>query len=97
LTNAKGFTVYSFAPDTPTTSKCYGSCAAYWPPVTGTPAASPGVPGRVATIKRTDGTEQLTYNGHPLYTYVGDTAAGQARGNNLNLNGGLWHEVRVSR
>jgi predicted lipoprotein with Yx(FWY)xxD motif len=97
LTNAKGFTVYSFAPDTPTTSKCYGSCAAYWPPVTGTPAASPGVPGRVATIKRTDGTEQLTYNGRPLYTYVGDTAAGQARGNNLNLNGGLWHEVRVSR
>jgi predicted lipoprotein with Yx(FWY)xxD motif len=97
LTNAKGFTVYSFAPDTPTTSKCYGSCAAYWPPVTGTPTASPGVPGRVATIKRTDGTEQLTYNGHPLYTYVGDTAAGQARGNNLNLNGGLWHEVRVSR
>jgi predicted lipoprotein with Yx(FWY)xxD motif len=97
LTNAKGFTVYSFAPDTPTTSKCYGSCAAYWPPVTGTTAAGQGLPGKVATIKRTDGTEQLTYNGHPLYTYVGDTAAGQARGNNLNLNGGLWHEVRVSR
>ena len=96
LTNAKGFTVYSFAPDTPTTSKCYGSCAAYWPPVTGTPAASPGVPGRVATVKRTDSTEQLTYNGHPLYTYVGDTAAGQARGNNLNLNGGLWHEIVVT-
>jgi len=43
-------TVYWFAPDTPTTSKCYGSCAAYWPPVTGTAAASPGVPGRVGTI-----------------------------------------------
>jgi predicted lipoprotein with Yx(FWY)xxD motif len=97
LTNAKGFTLYSFAPDTPATSKCYGSCAAYWPPVTGTSAASPGAPGRVATIKRTDGTEQLTYNGHPLYTYIGDTAPGQARGNNLNLNGGLWHEVRVSQ
>jgi predicted lipoprotein with Yx(FWY)xxD motif len=97
LTNAKGFTLYSFAPDTPVTSKCYGSCAAYWPPVTGTVAVSPGVPGRVGTIKRTDGTEQLTYNGHPLYTYVGDTAPGQARGNNLNLNGGLWHEIRVSR
>jgi predicted lipoprotein with Yx(FWY)xxD motif len=55
LTNAKGFTLYSFAPDTPATSKCYGNCAAYWPPVTGTPAASPGVPGRVGTIKRTDG------------------------------------------
>ena len=40
---------------------------------------------------------QLTYNGHPLYTYIGDSAPGQANGNNLNLNGGLWHEVRVSR
>jgi predicted lipoprotein with Yx(FWY)xxD motif len=97
LTNAKGFTLYSFAPDTPTASKCYGSCAAYWPPATGTLAASPGVPGRVGTIKRTDGTEQLTYNGHPLYTYIGDSAPGQAKGNNLNLNGGLWNEVRVSR
>jgi len=97
LTNAKGFTLYSFAPDTPAASKCYGSCAAYWPPVTGTAAASPGVPGRVGTIERTDGSEQLTYNGHPLYTYIGDAAPGQARGNNLNLNGGLWHEVPVSR
>ena len=97
LTNARGFTLYSFAPDTPASSKCYGSCAVYWPPVTGTPAASPGVPGRVGTIKRTDGSHQLTYNGHPLYTYIGDSAPGQARGNNLNLNGGLWHEVPASR
>jgi predicted lipoprotein with Yx(FWY)xxD motif len=97
LTNANGFTLYSFAPDTPATSKCYGSCAAYWPPVTGTAAAGPGLPGRIGTITRTDGSVQLTYNGHPLYTYIGDTAPGQARGNNLNLNGGLWHEVRVSR
>ena len=65
--------------------------------MTGAATASPGVPGRVGTIKRTDGSQQLTYNGHPLYTYVGDSAPGQARGNNLNLNGGLWHEVRVSR
>jgi predicted lipoprotein with Yx(FWY)xxD motif len=97
LTNAKGFTLYSFAPDTPTTSKCYGSCAAFWPPVTGTAAAGSGLPGTVGTIKRTDGSEQLTYNGHPLYTYVGDSAPGQATGNNLNLNGGLWFEVPVSR
>ena len=97
LTNANGLTLYSFAPDTPTASQCYGSCAAYWPPVTGTTAAGQGLPGKVGTITRTDGTEQLTYNGHPLYTYIGDTAPGQAKGNNLNLNGGLWHEVPVSR
>jgi predicted lipoprotein with Yx(FWY)xxD motif len=96
LTNARGFTLYSFAPDTPATSKCYGSCAAYWPPVTGTTAAGHGLPGKVATITRTGGARQLTYNGHPLYTYVGDTAPGQAHGNNLNLNGGLWHEVPAS-
>jgi predicted lipoprotein with Yx(FWY)xxD motif len=96
LTNAKGFTLYSFAPDTPATSKCYGSCAAYWPPVTGT-VTGQGLPGKVATITRTGGSHQLTYNGHPLYTYIGDTAPGQAKGNNLNLNGGLWHEVPASR
>jgi predicted lipoprotein with Yx(FWY)xxD motif len=96
LTNGKGFTLYSFAPDTATASKCYGSCAAYWPPVTGTAAAGTGLPGKTGTIRRTDGSLQLTYNGHPLYTYIGDSAPGQARGNNLNLNGGLWHEVPAS-
>ena len=96
LTNSKGFTLYSFAPDTPSTSKCYGGCAVYWPPVTGTAPASPVCP---AGSARSPGpaARQLTYNGHPLYTYIGDTAPGQAKGNNLNLNGGLWHEVRVSR
>jgi predicted lipoprotein with Yx(FWY)xxD motif len=95
LTNAQGFTLYWFAPDTATRSTCYGTCAGYWPPVSGTPSAGPGVTGTLATISRSDGTTQVTYDGHPLYTYVGDTAPGQAFGNNLNLNGGLWHEVTV--
>src|SRR3984957_10872539 len=97
LTNAKGFTLYSFAPDTPTASKCYGSCASYWPPAIGTSSAGTGLPGKTSTIKRTDGSTQLVYNGHPLYTYIGDTSPGQASGNHLNLNGGLWHEVPASR
>jgi predicted lipoprotein with Yx(FWY)xxD motif len=96
LTNSRGLTVYWFAPDTSTKSACYGSCAAYWPPVTGTPSAGPGVTGTLGTITRTDGTRQATYDGHPLYTYVGDNAPGQANGNNLNLNGGLWHEVPIT-
>jgi predicted lipoprotein with Yx(FWY)xxD motif len=96
LTDAKGLTVYLFAPDTATTSKCYGSCAQYWPPVFGTPKAGPGVTGRLATIKRTDGSTQATYDGHPLYTYIGDSAPGQNSGNNLTLNGGLWKEVPVT-
>jgi predicted lipoprotein with Yx(FWY)xxD motif len=93
LTNGKGFVLYSFAPDTPTTSKCYGTCAAYWPPAIGTAAAGAGLPGKTTTIKRTDGSLQLAYDGHPLYTYIGDSAPGQASGNNVNLNGGLWLEV----
>jgi len=96
LTNARGFTLYWFAPDTPTRSACYGVCVGYWPPVTGTPAAGPGVTGKLGTIRRSDGVTQVTYNGHPLYTYVGDTAPGQAFGNNINLNGGRWHETTVS-
>jgi predicted lipoprotein with Yx(FWY)xxD motif len=98
LTNAQGFTLYWFAPDTPTRSACYGTCAGYWPPVivTGTPSAGPGVTGKLGTIERSDGNTQVTYNGHPLYTYVGDTAPGQAFGNNLNLNGGPWHQMTVS-
>jgi predicted lipoprotein with Yx(FWY)xxD motif len=94
LTNSSGRTLYWFAPDTPSKSVCYGTCAAYWPPVIGNPAAGPGVTlGKVATIARTDGTIQVTYAGHPLYTYIGDTAPGQANGNDINLNGGFWHEV----
>jgi predicted lipoprotein with Yx(FWY)xxD motif len=95
LANAKGFTLYWFAPDTATKSNCNGSCAAYWPPVKGPVTAASGVPGRLGTIKRADGSTQATYDGHPLYTYVGDTAPGQAHGNSLNLNGGLWHEITV--
>jgi predicted lipoprotein with Yx(FWY)xxD motif len=96
VTNAKGFTVYSFAPDTPTKSNCNGSCATYWPPVKGPATAGAGVTGKLGTITRSDGSAQATYNGHPLYTYVSDTAPGQDKGNGLNLSGGVWHVVPVS-
>ena len=96
LTNASGFTLYWFAPDTSTTSKCTGSCATYWPPVKGPATAGSGVTGTVGVITRTDGTKQATYDGHPLYTYAGDSAPGQNKGNGLNASGGLWYEVPVS-
>ncbi len=95
LTNGKGFTLYSFAPDTSTKSNCNGACAKYWPPVKG-PATASGVKGTFATIKRSTGATQAAFDGHPLYTYVGDTAPGQAKGNGLNLSGGVWHEVTTS-
>jgi predicted lipoprotein with Yx(FWY)xxD motif len=96
LTNAAGLTLYWFAPDTSTGSKCFGSCATYWPPVPGSAAAGPGVTGKLGTIKRPGGGLQATYNGHPLYTYIGDSAPGQANGNDLDLNGGFWYDIRVS-
>jgi len=95
LTNAKGFTLYSFAPDTSTTSSCNGTCAQNWPPLKG-PATASGVKGTFGTIKRSDGSTQATFDGHPLYTFVGDTALGQAKGNGLNAAGGLWHEITTS-
>jgi predicted lipoprotein with Yx(FWY)xxD motif len=96
ITNAQGFTLYSFAPDTATASKCTGACAQIWPPVTGPVTAGQGVTGKIGTITRPDGSKQATYNGHPLYTYTADTAPGQAKGNGLNVNGGVWHEVTAS-
>ena len=95
LTNANGFTLYSFAPDTSTKSNCNGACAQNWPPVKG-PATASGVKGTFGTIKRSDGSTQATFDGHPLYAFVGDTAPGQAKGNGLNAAGGLWHEITTS-
>jgi predicted lipoprotein with Yx(FWY)xxD motif len=96
VTNARGYTLYWFGPDTATKSNCSGSCVAYWPPVTGSPAAGPGVTGTLGSIRRSGGITQATYDRHPLYAYVGDSAPGQANGNNLNVNGGVWHEMTVS-
>src|SRR5215469_6874792 len=96
LTNADGLTLYWFAPDTPTSSKCTGSCAVYWPPLSGRHTAGPGVTGKLGAIKRPGGGLQATYDGHPLYTYIGDSHPGQANGNDLDLNGGFWYDIRIS-
>jgi predicted lipoprotein with Yx(FWY)xxD motif len=95
VTNSAGRTLYWFAPDTSTASKCTGSCSTYWPPVKGPATAGSGVTGTLGTITRSDGTTQATYDGHPLYTYAADTP-GTAKGNGLNLSGGLWYEMTVS-
>jgi len=97
LTNKRGFTLYWFVPDTSTKSSCYSTCAAYWPPVLGNPSPATGVAGSFGTLQRTDKTTQVTYNGHPLYTYIGDSAPGQASGNKVRLNGGVWYEMKVSK
>ena len=96
LVDSQGMTLYWFAIDTSGKSNCSGSCATYWPPVKGPVTAGAGVTGTLGTITRSDGTTQATYDGHPLYTYVADTAPGQNKGNGKNLSGGLWYEMTVS-
>ena len=93
LTNGKGMTLYWFVPDTSTTSKCNASCIKYWPPVPGPASAGSGVKGTLGVITRSNGAKQATWDGHPLYTYVGDTAPGMAKGNGLNISGGVWHDI----
>ena len=89
LTNAHGMAVYWFAPDTSTKSACAGSCLKYWPLVPGPAAAGAGIHGTLGVIT-TNGVQQVTYRGHPLYTYVADTSPGMDKGNGLNASGGLW-------
>jgi predicted lipoprotein with Yx(FWY)xxD motif len=89
LTNAQGMAVYWFAPDTSAKSNCNSACLKFWPIVPGPATAGSGVTGPLGVIT-TNGVQQATYDHHPLYTYVGDTAPGQIKGNALNASGGLW-------
>lgn len=95
LTTAAGMSVYVFAKDTGSTSTCTGSCPVYWPPLTGSSAQTSGAAkmAMTGTTKRDDGTTQITYGGHPLYTYVGDKKAGDTNGQGQDLNGGKWYLV----
>ncbi len=98
LADKKGKTVYWFAKDTSTTSACTGACATAWPPVLGMPQAASGssLTGKFGTIRRSDGTVQATYNGHPLYTFEGDTAPGQTNGNGVIAFGAAWSVITIS-
>jgi predicted lipoprotein with Yx(FWY)xxD motif len=98
LTDSAGYVLYWFAIDTPTTSKCNGTCATYWPPLIGTPSLASGVSlsGKLGTIKRSNGELQATYDGHPLYTFKSDTSAGMDSGNGINTSGGFWWAMTAS-
>ena len=94
LTDAQGRTLYLFARDSGAGSACDTSCAAVWPPLTTGGAAFAGSGasgGLVGTITRADGSKQVTYNGHPLYYYVGDRNPGDTTGQNLDQFGGGWY------
>ena len=99
LTNGSGRTVYLWAKDGMNMSACSGACAAAWPPVpaTGTLTATGGAKASdLGTITRSDGTKQVTYDGHPLYYFVGDSAAGQTNGQGSDNFGAQWWLVASS-
>ncbi len=99
LTDSKGDTLYVFAKDSGGMSACSGSCAGAWPPLTtsGTPKAGNGaVASKLGTIKRSDGSTQVTYGGRPLYTYTADASPGDVTGNGVNSFGARWYAVQPS-
>ncbi|HEY3712892.1 MAG TPA: hypothetical protein VGL39_00090 [Jatrophihabitantaceae bacterium] len=99
LTDSSGRSLYLWVPDTSTKSTCSGGCATAWPPLTttGAPTAGTGATASdLGTITRSDGTKQVTYGGHPLYRFAGDSAAGQTNGEGSNGFGAPWYLVAPS-
>jgi predicted lipoprotein with Yx(FWY)xxD motif len=99
LVNARGHTLYLFAKDRNAKSSCNGSCARFWPPLLarGRPTAGPGVRSSLlGRTRRSNGSLQVTYNRHPLYTYALDKQAGQTKGEGNSLFGAKWWAVSAN-
>jgi predicted lipoprotein with Yx(FWY)xxD motif len=96
LTGKDGKTLYAYQPDTAAASQCNGACAQAWPPfevdTNAQITAATGASGALLTIERADGTQQVTYAGHPLYYYSGDAAAGDTKGD--GAANGSWHVAK---
>jgi predicted lipoprotein with Yx(FWY)xxD motif len=99
LVDDQGRSLYLFEADKTSTSSCTSAgCVAEWPPLvaSGAPQAGAGLAAQqLATTTRTDGQRQVTYAGHPLYYFAGDTQPGATAGQGLNDNGGAWYAVRT--
>jgi predicted lipoprotein with Yx(FWY)xxD motif len=96
LVDGSGRTLYLFLKDTGRRSRCSGSCAQAWPPLTTKerPEAQGGAKASMlSTVRRANGARQVLYNGHPLYRFASDTAAGQTNGQGLNAFGARWYVV----
>ena len=99
LASSGGRTLYLFERDKGTKSTCFGGCASAWPPLTtsGMPKAGAGVSAaKLSTSNRGKGVSEVTYNGHPLYFYAGDTARGQTNGQNLDQFGAEWYVLSAA-
>ena len=99
LVDAQGRTLYLFEADKGPMSACDGACASSWPPLTttGHPTGGPGLTAsKLGTTKRSDGATEVTYTGHPLYTYAGDSAPGQTNGQGLDDYGAEWYVLSAA-
>lgn len=99
LVDSKGRTLYAFGHDLKNKSRCSGACASNWPPTVAPkkPSVGPGVSkAKLRVIKRSGGARQLSYAGHPLYRFSGDSAAGDTNGQGITAFGGSWHVVAPS-
>jgi predicted lipoprotein with Yx(FWY)xxD motif len=99
LVDSNGMTLYDFHKDKGTTSSCYGPCAEGWPPMLteGEPTVGNGASAsKLGTTERKDGTTQVTYAGHPLYTFVEDKKPGEANGNDVSAFGAQWYALKGS-
>jgi predicted lipoprotein with Yx(FWY)xxD motif len=99
LVDSRGRTLYDFVADKTTANTCYGACASPWVPLTtsGAPKAGPGVHASLlGTTKRTDGATEVTYNGHPLYYFAGDTKPGETTGRAFNQFGAPWYVLTAN-
>ena len=98
LVDAQGRTLYLFEKDKGMTSACSGACASIWPPLTATKAvAGAGLSAvKLSVAKQPGGASDVTYAGHPLYTYVGDTKPGETKGQGLNQFGAGWYVLSPS-
>lgn len=99
LVDSNGMTLYDFHKDKGTTSSCYGPCEEGWPPMLteGEPTVGNGASAsKLGTTERKDGTMQVTYAGHPLYTFVEDKKPGEAHGNDVSAFGGQWYALKGS-
>ena len=99
LVDARGRTLYLFEKDKRGMSACYGACATYWPPLVSHAKPRPGSGVRASLLgvtKRRDGTRQVTYAGHPLYTFIADKKAGQTTGEGLKNFGAPWDVVAAN-
>jgi predicted lipoprotein with Yx(FWY)xxD motif len=99
LVNSRGRTLYLFQKDAGTQSACTGACAVNWPPLRANSKVTLGNGAKaslVGTTTRSDGTSQVTYNGHPLYLFVGDHKAGDTNGEGVSAFGGGWFALSSS-